>query len=281
MPESLNTQQQIWVTLPQALRWIMAGEMPTLENREALPTCPSAHTSRADLFSFWIDGRLKLYGLDGYDPNRPWTPLKSSLTYEYDCWKGTDLAWISPQVIKQANFDSIDWEHGTLGRFHLLKHEDDSHPYFIDLRVRWNDLAKLTLGGEQPNSARGIAEPPSNTIEPNQSNSNNELADGLKTSEFTDLKKQTLQRRIEISSEQDGEVMPILPPSSSTIFDTKLLRVLDAVREKISSDPTREKRPWTQSSIANIAKRIDPSLTQTELSNISRVLTDDRLRGKL
>ncbi|MBI2240934.1 MAG: hypothetical protein HYU59_09055 [Magnetospirillum gryphiswaldense] len=150
MPDTVNPQRQAWITLPQALRWVMAGEMPTLENRETLPSCPSEHTSRANLFSFWIDGRLKLYGLEGYYPNRPWTPLQSSLTYEYDCWEGTDLVWIRPQVIKQANFDSIDWEHGTLGRFHLLKDEVDSHPYFIDLRVRWNDLYAITTGKEAP-----------------------------------------------------------------------------------------------------------------------------------
>ena len=144
MPDFPKMQRQKWVTLPQALRWIMTREEPSPENRGTLPTFPDGDTSREDLFRHWIDLRLKLYGLDGFDPRRPWTPLTSSLTYKDDCWEHTGYLWIRCDRICRAGFDSIDWERGSLGHFFIGDHEDGSYPYFVDLRVRWDALHALT-----------------------------------------------------------------------------------------------------------------------------------------
>lgn len=161
MPAFSNMKPHVkeFVTLPQALHWIIDGIEPDLTGElKDLPSTPEGDTSCKDLYRCWITGQLELFGNRG---------KKASLRRESELAREEvifnefeDFSKIPSELIMQFGIDAIDWERSTLSR--IFYNEDDGEwvvssddddcggfDYWEDLCVRWVDLRQLT-GGREP-----------------------------------------------------------------------------------------------------------------------------------
>lgn len=146
MPDSPKLQRQKWITLPQALRWIVTREVPTPENMGVLPSFPDGDSSRENLFRYWIEGSLKLYGSSESNSIQGRLPYRS---YEDDCEETYGFrATIPAEIIKKSGFNSINWCHCTIGYYYIEDNPPDLYCYWVNLRVRWDDFYALTTGRE-------------------------------------------------------------------------------------------------------------------------------------
>jgi len=156
MPDFPEVQRQKWITLPQALRWFVDDEEPSPENVGGLPLFLDGDKSREVLFNYWAEGELKLYGFNTANSNAPY--LAPYRPYEEDCDESAGMRSIPPDVITKAGLYSINWAQSTLGSFFL---EDglDSAPYWVNLRVRWDEIYKIKKGSLLPVAAISLPPP--------------------------------------------------------------------------------------------------------------------------
>jgi hypothetical protein len=68
------------------------------------------------------------------------------------------------------------------------------------------------------------------------------------------------------------------PPPSAPIYNTKLLRIVDAIREEIGSDPLPNR--WTRDAIEAKTRELLPGLSDRDAGAIATVLLPDGKRGK-
>ena len=131
-----------WVTLPQALRWIVGETLPVLPSYEIgnpaeLPYFYESDTSREDLFRALVSGELELHG-----------------TPDPDVFGEVKFLRVPTEIIAKAGFSSINWRESIL----CIPSADGHIPakkegfYWVDLRVRWADLYALTTRQQKPST---------------------------------------------------------------------------------------------------------------------------------
>jgi hypothetical protein len=81
------------------------------------------------------------------------------------------------------------------------------------------------------------------------------------------------------TSEASGEMKSSdTPPASAPIYNTKLLRIVDAIRAEIGSDSQPNR--WTRDAIEAKARELLPGLSDRDAGAIATVLLPDGKRGK-
>jgi hypothetical protein len=153
-----------WPSLPYALQWIVEKVKPEPPDRQTHPPylrLPEEERKRAEtrLFHALIDGQLQLFGRPGgayrfgHAPDIVWTD------------DGVGLLPIPIDVVKTVGFNGISWGlssmHGEdLDDINREKYFPDEYPdLWGDLRIRWDDLFRLTAGrGAQEAPAAPVAE---------------------------------------------------------------------------------------------------------------------------
>ena len=166
MPALSNMQPHVkeFITLPQALHWIVSGKEPDLTGElEGFPSAPEGDASCEDLYRCWITGQLELFGNRGKKASLKRDPVLAREEVIFSEFE--DFSKIPSELIMQFGIDAIDWERSTLSRIFyneddgewvVSSNDDDSggFDYWERLCVRWVDLRKLTAGREPLGAAK-------------------------------------------------------------------------------------------------------------------------------
>lgn len=151
-----------WITLPQALCWIVDGIEPDLIGEPgSLPSSPKTDAARTNLYRYWVSGQLELHGQSGKDAT-----ISDNETPPYkkmECHNLENLKKINKNLIRRGGINRIDWAHGTFYR--EIKDRDDCDEcfffYFENLRVNWQELYNLTLESNPSGNTRSVVQAPS------------------------------------------------------------------------------------------------------------------------
>jgi hypothetical protein len=150
MPSLPDIQPNVreWITLRQALCWIVRGLEPDLVGAAYTLSLPPEfdHACR-QLFRLFSTDKLKVRGKPAI--NITLTYNEQSSAPEAECSEFGNETDISAEIFRRTGFDSIDWKYGE------LKHASYDHSveaavisiYMSDLCVRWSDLRQLTEEG--------------------------------------------------------------------------------------------------------------------------------------
>jgi hypothetical protein len=151
-----------WITLPQALRWIVDGTEPDLAgDRGAPPSSPETDAARSDLYRYWISGQLELHGLPGEDATISYDATSSRM--EPECDKFGYLEKINKDLIRHEGIDRIDWANGTFYREISGEKESDNCFlfYFCGLRVNREKLYALYTNNKPSRCSQAVLQSPS------------------------------------------------------------------------------------------------------------------------
>lgn len=151
-----------WVTLPQALRWIVEGIEPDLAGEPGtLPSFPEGDTSCKDLYRYWISGEIELYGQLGLDAEVLYDDSFSPIGVE--CRSLGEFKKVRVDHLRKAGINAIDWKCSSFYTF-IYNEEDQSHYIkfcWENLKIRWGDLLRLATKKKISNPNQTESQDPS------------------------------------------------------------------------------------------------------------------------
>lgn len=282
MPTLPEKEPPEWIKLSQALRYVMTGDKPVLEHldRSNIVFFPNDYKMCLRLYNHLAYGDLKLYGAPGIEST---VRSGKSSGPRVECDEFGEIAEVPVRLIVEAGPDGIDWQRNYLYRVSDYGPDDEDEGavvifHWLRLRVRWADLAKLPIGGELPDTVRRMGGHSSTGIEQDEFKADNEPISGARSPETTGQGSRALQGIIagtkEAPAASDGGDV-FLSQAHSQSYTTKLLTIVEALRQKIALDPGI----WTRDAIQAESHRM-ANLSDRDATAIATILLRDSARDR-
>ena len=247
-----------FVTLPQALRWIVNDERPVpvdyLTGGDLLPYfADDERDPRPELFHHMLNGTIRLWGrfcnnvrIDDVGWGRRHVLCDDKIA--------SDLKIISVDDLISARYESISWKYCRLEFRILIGETSDIYHLWTGLRITSADLFKIAPMDDKELAAS------EDKINPDAERA---VYSPISLDEPGDIKNWP-QDSFDKSS------------SGACEYSTKLLKVADYFRKEIASDNAPNR--WTRPVIEAECRRLFPDLSGREITAVASVVLPDEVR---